>query len=101
METLHHASGDPFHALPRAVFSHVILTLRAALPRPLMESAEDGALRDRAVVTADVPKFGRVSGGKEGFAQTQFETNSIAVASGLREAPLDGFAGLVRLKDGG
>jgi hypothetical protein len=52
MESLHNAYADPFHALPREVFAHVILTLRAALPRPLTESEEDGALRDRAAMAA-------------------------------------------------
>jgi hypothetical protein len=205
METLHRASADLSHVLPREVFSHVILTLRAALPRPLTESEKDGALRDRAALAAvaallpetaaegrlaaqfvaadawamdclqlayerqrepriaercraqamgmmregksalkalerlqaarralakdeaalgraewvehavvgmmadgleaaaaaaaDVRKSGQVSAGANRFAETRFETETITVDLGLREAPSDGFAGSVRLKD--
>ena len=56
METFQTASSDPqldfSRLLPREVFRDVILTLRAALPRPLTESAEDGVLRDRAALAA-------------------------------------------------
>jgi hypothetical protein len=204
METLHRASADLSHVLPREVFSHVILTLRAALPRPLTESERDGALRDRAALAAvaallpetaaegrlaaqfvaadawamdclqlayerqrepriaercraqamgmmregksalkalerlqaarralakdeaafgraewvehavvgmmaegleaaaaaaDMRKSGQVSAGAKRFAETRFETETITVDLGLREAPSDGFAGSVRLKD--
>jgi hypothetical protein len=52
MKTLHSQTADPFRALPREVFSQVILVLRAALPRPLMETPAEAAKRDRAAMAA-------------------------------------------------
>jgi hypothetical protein len=52
MKTLHSQTADPFRALPREVFSQVILVLRAALPRPLMETPAEAAKRDRAALAA-------------------------------------------------
>jgi hypothetical protein len=56
MESLYNASADRRSAsicsLPREALGEIILILRAALPRPLTETAEDGLLRDRAAMAA-------------------------------------------------